>query len=87
MSEGERRGWVLWPGDPRRTESLIGTVRDVDVALDVVLHGLVLIGDEEIDPGKILQQQCLDLLVDSSPLLLIGDGDALVDQLIDRRVE
>src|SRR5687768_4935998 len=76
----------LSPGEPRRAERGIGAGRDVDVALDVILHGLVLVGDEESDPGEILQQQRLDLLIDARSLHLVGDGDPLVNQLVDLRV-
>ena len=56
------------------------------VALDVGLHRLVLVGDEEVDPGQVFEQDLLDLLVDLGPRRLVGLGDALVDQLVDLRV-
>src|SRR5687768_13085649 len=74
------------PGQPRRAERGVGAGRDVDVALDVVLYGFELVGYEEADPGEILQQQRLDLLIDTRSLLLVGNGDALVNQLVHLRV-
>ena len=58
----------------------------MDVALHVALHRLVLVGDEETDPGQVLQQDFLDVLVDAGPLILIGRRDPLLDELVDFRI-
>ena len=46
------------------------TGRNVLEAIDVLLDRLVLVCDEEVDPGQILEQDLLDLLVISARFLI-----------------
>src|SRR5215203_2273268 len=69
--------------EPDVAEFDVAAGGDVGVALDVGLHRFVLVGDEEADPGEVLEENGLDLLVDLGPSGLVGLLDALVDQCID----
>src|SRR5688500_7398696 len=72
--------------EPDVLDRIIGARRLVDVALDVRLHRLVLVRDEEVDPGQVLEQDVLNLLINPRPRLLVRLLHALGDQLIDLRI-
>src|SRR5712691_528142 len=78
--------WLL--AQPRTCEEiLVGVKRDVVVAHHVLLHGVVLDGCPEVDPGHIHQYLLLNLQVQIAPFDPVRFDLRLLDPLLDVGVE